>query len=208
MAMLTGPEIARQVLLGGVVIDPFDPARCGSNSYDLTLAPELLVYAKNYPVHEACGAAARRRSPWLHEVCAANDPLDMAADEPTVPLTIPLAGLTLWPGVLYLGATVERTFTPHHVPCISGRSSVGRLGLAVHVTAGFGDLFFDGRWTLELLAAVPVRVYAGVRVCQLYLTTVEGERQPYAGKYAGQTGPRASGMWRDFAAAKANGGAA
>ena len=215
MAMLSGPEIARQVALGGVTIDPFDPARVGPNSYDLTLAPELLVYAKNYYArHCAYETAARLDvSPYDGLRQSRDVPLDMAVDEVAVPLTIPPAGLTLWPGVLYLGATAERAGSDEFVPRLDGRSSAGRFGLSVHVTAGLGDCGFGGRacpatWTLELTVTVPLVVYAGMRICQVSFTTVEGEIKPYAGKYAGQTGPRASGLWKDFAAAKANGGAA
>ena len=203
MAMLTGPEIARQVRLGGVTIDPFDPARVGSNSYDLSLSPDLLVYAKNFKLHEACGTAKAHGMPWHHAVCATTDPLDMATEEPTVSLTIPPAGLVLWPGVLYLGATAERAGSDDFVPRIDGRSSAGRLGIATHVTAGLGDQGFGGAaapatWTLEIFVVVPVVVYSGARICQVTFETVEGEPKPYRGKYAGQTGPRASGLWRDF----------
>ena len=208
MPMLTGPEIARQVLLGGVTIDPFDPARVGANSYDLSLAPELLVYAKNWDAHERADDRHQERSRRPAGRLAFDSPrvpqvLDMAAEEPTVALTIPAEGLVLWPGVLYLGATVERAGSDHYVPCLDGRSSVGRLGMQVHCTAGYGDLGFGGRaapstWTLEITTVVPLRIYAGVRVCQISFTTVEGDLKPYAGKYAGQTGPRASGLWRDF----------
>lgn len=200
MPMLTGPEIARQVAAGGITITPFDPARVGANSYDLTLSPDLLVYANNYLRHlahevsAACGTGPGK----LLRHAGRPTPLDMAVDEPTVPLTIPPAGLVLWPGVLYLGATVERAGSDNYVPCLDGRSSVGRLGMSVHCTAGYGDCGWKDRWTLEVTVCVPLRVYAGVRVCQVSFTTVEGESKPYAGKYAGQTGPRASGLWRDF----------
>ena len=204
MALLTGPEIHRQVRLGGVTIDPFDPARLGSNSYDLTLAPELLVYAKNYPIHRACEEYAASAGPkhWQYFACVANEPLDMAAEEPTVALTIPPGGLVLWPGVLYLGATAERAGADGFVPRIDGRSSAGRLGLSVHITAGLGDVGFKDRWTLEVTVVVPLRVYAGARICQVTFETVDGEPRPYRGQYAGQTGPRPSGLWRDFDNAK------
>ena len=201
MALLTGPEIARQVGLGGVTIDPFDPARLGPNSYDLTLAPELLVYGKNYPRHLAHEvSAACRQDPGKMIRYAGAVPLDMAAEEPTVALTIPPTGLVLWPGVLYLGATAERAGADDFVPRIDGRSSAGRLGLSVHITAGLGDVGFKDRWTLEITVVVPLRVYAGARICQVTFETVAGEPRPYRGQYAGQTGPRPSGLWRDFAA--------
>ena len=212
MSMLTGPEIVRQVRLGAVTIDPFDPEKVGSNSYDLTLSPDLLVYEKNYPLHlyYATTLARSKHLDYSRGVTTAWEtpvPLDMAVEEPTVPLTIPPEGLTLWPGVLYLAATNERAGSDRFVPCIDGRSSVGRMALTTHVTAGFGDVGFGGRdapstWTLELTVTLPLVVYAGVRVCQVSFTVPVGELKPYAGKYASQTGPRASGLWKDFQNAK------
>ena len=58
---------------------------------------------------------------------------------------------------------------------IEGRSSVGRLGLFVHVTAGFGDVGFCGFWTLEMFAVQPVRVYPGVPICQIFYHEIHGE---------------------------------
>ena len=81
-------------------------------------------------------------------------------------LKIPKEGLLLQPGTLYLGRTLEYTETHGMVPMLEGRSSVGRLGLFVHVTAGFGDIGFCGYWTLEMFAVQPVRIYAGVAICQ------------------------------------------
>ena len=208
MAMLTGPEIARQVAAGRIAIDPFDPARVGSNSYDLTLSPDLLVYVNNLPVHDIAAHRAAGRHGVAALYAAGYAPLDTAADEPTVALRIPPEGLVLWPGVLYLGSTVERTATPDHVPCISGRSTVGRYGIAVHCTAGYGDNFFGCgpagpcAWTLEITAQVPVRVYAGTRICQVYYTELVGEKKPYSGKYNAQTGPQSPGLCAEFGPGK------
>ena len=160
------------------------------NSYDLRLGSQLLVYAK-----------ARKTMLAIIQgdgVEAPGEPLDMRTEEAVFPLVIPDSGLVLYPGVLYLGSTVEKTYTPFHVPCIEGKSSVGRLGIQVHLTAGFGDVGFDGDWTLEIQVTHPVRVYAGVRFCQISYQSPEGQSWPYAGRYQGQRGPKPSGMWRDF----------
>lgn len=189
--MLTGPEIARQVVLGAIRIDGFDPERVGPNSYDLTLGDKLAVYRKAYPLLEW---AEGRRSGTPPAV----EPLDSLQPEPVVELVIPHGGLVLYPGILYLGATTEYTETHGFVPCIDGRSSFGRLGLAVHVTAGFGDDGFAApSWTLEMTVIHPLRIYAGTRICQINYTRVEGERKPYRGKYAGQEGPQASKAYED-----------
>jgi dCTP deaminase len=177
MSILTGPEIERLVrtsaradgepMVPFVGIEPFDPAQVGPNSYDLRLSPDLLVYAYA-------------------------DELDVRHEHPTEPLTIPSAGFRLMPGTLYLASTVEWTETHGLVPFIEGRSSIGRLGISVHATAGFGDDGFAGRWTLEISCVHPVRVYAGMRVCQIGYETIVGERRPYRGRYQRQQGPIAS----------------
>lgn len=126
------------------------------------------------------------------------EPFDMRFEEKTVELEIPDEGLVLFPGILYLGHTIEYTETPAHVPFIEGRSSVGRLGMFVHVTAGFGDRGFNGDFTLEIVVVQPLRVYANVGVCQIAYSETVGEPVPYAGKYQGQRGPKPSGLYKDF----------
>ena len=85
---------------------------------------------------------------------------------------IPPEGFVLQPGQLYL------------VPMLEGRSSIGRLGLFVHVTAGFGDIGFCGFWTLELYAIHPIRIYPGLPICQIIYHTIVGEISEYRrGKY-------------------------
>lgn len=195
--MLTGPEIYRQICesrrRGGIVIDPFRESALNPNSYNLRLADKLLIYEKDAQRHQLYTQLTwQTQAPWSVE------PLDMAVEEKTVSLTIPKEGLVLWPGILYLGSTVEYTETPEHVPAIEGRSSVGRLGVFVHVTAGFGDQNFKGDWTLELAVIRPVRVYAGVDICQISYHEPVGRPMPYRGRYQGQRGPKPSGLWRDF----------
>ena len=82
-------------------------------------------------------------------------------------------------GLIDLARTAERTETHNLVPMIEGRSSVGRLGLFVHVTAGFGDVGFCGYWTLEMFATQPVRIYAGVPICQIFYHEITGDVTEY-----------------------------
>jgi dCTP deaminase len=140
-----------------IVIDPFDENQLNPNSYNLSLHDELMVY---------------------EEVV-----LDMAKANRVRRITIPKEGLVLSPNQLYLGRTSERTTTHNLVPQIEGRSSVGRLGLFVHVTAGFGDVGFSGYWTLEMFAVQPVRIYPGVPICQIFYHEVTGQIEEYASKY-------------------------
>ena len=170
--ILTGPEI-RQRMGTDIFIEPFKPERVNPNSYNLSLHDELLTY-------EA-------------------DVLDMSKPNPTRRLTIPDEGLVLEPRRLYLGRTVERTETYNLVPMLEGRSSVGRLGLFVHVTAGFGDVGFKGFWTLEIFAVQPIRIFKGVEICQIFYHTLQGEQISYqSGKYQNNQGIQASMLYRDF----------
>jgi dCTP deaminase len=150
--ILTGQEIRKQ-LGGNIIIDPFDERNLNPNSYNLTLSHELITY---------------------EEVV-----LDMRKNNRVRRIEIPDSGLTLSPNQLYLGRTVERTETHNYVPMIEGRSSIGRLGLFVHVTAGFGDIGFCGFWTLEMFAVQPVRIYPGVPICQIFYHQVCGEITEY-----------------------------
>lgn len=154
--ILSGHEIASR-LGADIEIEPFDSSKLNPNSYNLTLHDELMVY---------------------EEVV-----LDMARANRVRRVPIPEEGIVLNPDQLYLGRTVERTATRNLVPQIEGRSSVGRLGLFVHVTAGFGDVGFEGYWTLEMFAVQPVRIYAGTAICQIIYHELTGRHEEYASKY-------------------------
>ncbi len=154
--ILSGHSI-RERLGNDIVIDPFDESQLNPNSYNLTLHHELMVY---------------------EEVV-----LDMAKANRVRRIEIPPEGLVLQPNQLYLARTTERTITHNLVPQIEGRSSVGRLGLFVHVTAGFGDVGFAGFWTLEMFAVHQVRIYAGVPICQIFYHEICGQFDEYASKY-------------------------
>lgn len=151
--ILSGHEIRRH-LGTNIVIDPFDEAKLNPNSYNLTLHNELITYEELV--------------------------LDFRKANRVRRLTIPPEGLVLTPNQLYLARTVERTETRGLVPMIEGRSSIGRLGLFVHVTAGFGDVGFCGYWTLEMFAVQPVRIYANVSICQIFYHQLAGEYEAYS----------------------------
>ena len=170
--ILSGSEIKAQ-LGSNILIDPFDDEQLNPNSYNLRLHDELMVY---------------------EEIV-----LDMRRENRFRRLTIPEDGLVLQPNQLYLGRTVEHTETHNLVPMLEGRSSIGRLGLFVHVTAGFGDVGFCGFWTLEMFAVQPVRIYAGVQVAQIFYHTVEGDVTEYqSGKYQHNTDIQPSLLHREL----------
>ncbi|MFP6618367.1 MAG: dCTP deaminase [Pirellulaceae bacterium] len=151
--ILSGEQI-RSRLGDSILIDPFQEENLNPNSYNLTLHDELLIY---------------------EEVV-----LDMRQVNRVRRIQIPSEGIVLSPNQLYLARTVERTETHNLVPMVEGRSSVGRLGLFVHVTGGFGNVGFCGYWTLEMFAVQPVRIYPGVSICQMFYHEIVGEIEEYA----------------------------
>ncbi len=170
--ILSGTEIQAQ-LGKDLVISPFDEEQLNPNSYNLRLHNELLVY---------------------EEIV-----LDMRRPSRFRRLEIPEEGLILQPNQLYLGRTIEHTETHNYVPMLEGRSSIGRLGLFVHVTAGFGDVGFCGYWTLEMFAVQPVRIYPGVQVCQIFYHTIDGPVTEYqSGKYQNNTDIQPSLLFREL----------
>lgn len=170
--ILSGLEIEKKQG-NDIIIEPFNKEQLNPNSYNLRLHNELLVYDK--PV------------------------LDMKMENPHHSITIPQNGLLLQPGKLYLGRTVEYTETRQLVPMLEGRSSVGRLGLFVHVTAGFGDVGFKGYWTLEIFCVQPIIVYPMIEICQVYYHTIKGEYELYEnGKYQNNKGIQPSMLHKDF----------
>lgn len=170
--ILSGIEIKKRIG-SEIIIEPFEEKRLNPNSYNLSLHSALLVYD--------------------------DFPLDMKKKNNASELSIPPEGLLLEPNKLYLGRTSEYTETHNLVPMLEGRSSVGRLGLFIHVTAGFGDVGFKGFWTLEIFTVHPIRIYAGVDVCQIYYHTILGEYNTYtSNKYQGNKGIQPSLMFKDF----------
>lgn len=170
--ILTGKEIAKR-FGSDIKIIPYEEKLLNPNSYNLRLHNELLVYT--------------------------NMPLDMKKPNPSEKIIIPEEGFLLRPGTLYLGRTLEFTETYNLVPMLEGRSSIGRLGMYIHVTAGFGDVGFKGFWTLEISVIHPLVIYPNVPVCQIFYHTVEGEITEYkSGKYQENKGIQPSLMYKDF----------
>ena len=185
---LTRRRIVEEVENGSINIEPFNPKNVGPNSVDVKLCNKLLVYDYS---QEGC--------------------LDFKKENHTRELIIPEEGLILQPGTLYIGATQETATSHKFIPIFEGRSSVGRLGIYTHITAGFGDVGWgythdeNGElqchfptWTLEIHVVHPVRVYPGVRIGQVYFVEPSGEVEFYTGKYSMQKDPQPSRSWKDF----------
>jgi len=170
--ILSGKEIKRR-LDDDIIIKPFSALQLNPNSYNLRLHDELLIYNESV--------------------------LDMKKEHKLTKIIIPQEGLLLESKRLYLGRTVEYTKTNQLVPMLEGRSSIGRLGLFIHVTAGFGDVGFAGYWTLEMFCVQPVRIYPGVEICQIFYHTIEGDFVHYmSNKYQNNQGIQPSLLYKDF----------
>lgn len=170
--VLSGDEI-RERLGKDVQITPFHEECLNPNSYNLTLHDELLVY---------------------EEVV-----LDTKHPNRFRRIQIPEEGVILSPGQVYLGRTAEYTETHNLVPMIAGRTSIARLGLFVHCASGFGDVGFCGHWTIEMFAAQPIRIYAGLRVCQIFFHELTGAVQEYKrDKYQYNRNVQPSLLYKEF----------
>ncbi len=170
--ILSGIEIEKR-LDKDISINPYNKKQLNPNSYNLRLYNKLLSYE--------------------------DEVFDMKKPLKTKKIIIPESGIILKPNKLYLGRTVEYTKTKNLVPMLEGRSSVGRLGLFVHITAGFGDVGFEGYWTLEIFCVQPVKIYPGIEICQIYYHSLDGDYVNYvSNKYQKNKSIQASMMYKDF----------
>jgi dCTP deaminase len=175
--ILTGPETAAQIEAGRITIDPFDENCVSPNSVDFHLGSDIGWY---------------RRRWW------GGSTLDCRRPNPFVRAEIPEEGMVLRPGRIYLASTREVMGSTHFVPIIRARSSIARLGLFVHCTADLIDIGSINRWTLQLHAVQPVRIYPGLRIGQVTFWVPRGHIVPYRGKYQGSMQAEPSQIWRDF----------
>lgn len=188
MSILSGRTIDAAVAANRIQIDPYRRGHLNPASIDLTLGDKVRTYAKD-PI--------------------SGIPLLNVKDE-TPSVVRSFETLFLEPGNLYLLHTAERVWTEDYVPVLDGKSSIGRLGICVHLTAGYGDPGFNGQYTLEVTAVYPTVIVAGMRFCQMrfhhfddsgvvgsYLGQGPGH---YTGNYTGDaaSGPVASKVWKQF----------
>ncbi len=176
--ILSDTDILAAMQAGEIVIEPFRRDRLGTNSYDVHLGEYLATYI--------------------------DETLDARMHNQITTFRIPKDGFVLTPERFYLGVTMEYTESHKHVPFLEGKSSVGRLGIDIHATAGKGDVGFCNHWTLEISVKQPIRVYAGMPVGQLiYFMTASPVEIPYnlkgSAKYNGRSSqPVESMMWKNF----------
>jgi dCTP deaminase len=176
VSLLSGPAILAACERGDIVIDPLVKERIQPASVDLTLG----ALCAKYDAPSQFGY------------------LD-AAQKNEVQLQVLLTdGMIFLPGMGYLLHTAERVGSRKYVPVLDGKSSLGRLFVQIHMTAGFGDPGYFGQWTLEVVVTYPVRLYPGMPIAQMRFHEVVGEVKLYEGNYQGEDaeGPVASRSWR------------
>lgn len=162
--ILSGTEIIRQVSLGGITIEPFEPEHANPNSYNYRLGSYLMEVEEQASIFHA----------------SSEDRLSV----------IPPEGALLMPGKVYLGHTLEVIGSNRFVPSLIGRSSLGRLGLFLQLSADLGNLGSAHQWTLELTCVQPIIVYPKMVVGQVSFWVPSGEISEYTGQYTSFSRPK------------------
>ncbi|MFD9418026.1 deoxycytidine deaminase [Streptomyces goshikiensis] len=175
--ILTGPAIREAVTNGTITIDPFEPDLLNPNSYNYRLGEQLEELISR--------------------------PADPTATARTRTIALPADGFVLQPGTVYLGTTVETIGSENFVTSLIGRSSLGRLGCFLQISADLGQLGAVHRWTLEVTVVQPLLIYPGMRVGQVSFWRPTGSRSRYHGHYGTLSVPAA---WSPRAAAGHGGG--
>ncbi|KKQ91375.1 MAG: Nucleotide-phosphate interconversion protein [Candidatus Woesebacteria bacterium GW2011_GWB1_39_10] len=170
--ILTGPKIQEEVNKGIITINPFNSDQLNPNSYDFRLGDTLKIYV--------------------------NKTLDTRQPNETKTITISKEGFILRPDTLYLGHTQEIFGSDFYVPIVRGKSSTGRVGLFIHITADLIDIGYHGQYTLMLHSVQPVKVYPGMKIGQVTFWKTFGDIVLYKGKYQGSQGPSESQVYKDF----------
>ncbi|MDP7550917.1 MAG: dCTP deaminase [Acidimicrobiales bacterium] len=185
--ILSDRSIREAVTKGQIVIEPYDDSCVQPSSVDLHLDHRFLVFRN----HTRGLIDVRQDLSDLTEMVEGSD------DDPFI----------LHPGEFVLGSTSERIAVPDDlVARLEGKSSLGRLGLLIHSTAGYVDAGWDGQLTLELsnVASLPITLYPGMKIGQIsFMHMTTAADNPYGAsqlgsKYRGQEGPRPSRYWENF----------
>ncbi|NQY56231.1 MAG: dCTP deaminase [Ilumatobacteraceae bacterium] len=187
--ILSDRTMREQIATGRIVIEPFDDALIQPSSIDVRISPLFRVFRN----HTRAVIDVKQDMADLTELIE----LDPDSDDPFI----------LHPGEFVLGSTLERIGMPNDiVGRVDGKSSLGRLGLLIHSTAGFVDPGFDGHITLELanVASLPITLYPGMKIGQIsFMQMTTPADEPYGAsalgsKYHGQRGPTPSRYFENF----------
>ena len=185
--ILSDRSIKEALAEGRIVVDPLDESCIQPSSIDLTLDPRFLVFLNH----------TRSIIDVKQDLSDLTELVEVPEDTPFI----------LHPGEFVLGATFERVAVPDDlVARLEGKSSLGRLGLLIHSTAGYVDAGFDGQITLELsnVANLPITLYPRMKIGQVsFLRMTTAADVPYGtgalkSKYHGQDGPTPSQYWKNF----------
>lgn len=167
--ILTCPAIRDAVHGGDIEISPFDEEFLNPASYDLRLGDKILCY-----------------SIWPEVLDTRLKPATIKVPQEDEGIHYEGNGWILQPGVGYLAHTVETVYSNRYVGCVDGKSTLGRLFISVHSTAGYIDPGFRGQITLEVTVTHPVRVYPGMRFAQIRFHELSGRIEQYKGHYVGE----------------------
>jgi dCTP deaminase len=185
--ILSDRTIKEHLADGTIVIDPLGEKAIQPCSVDLRISPLYRTFRNH--THRVIDVK--------QDMADLTELVDVGPDEPFI----------LHPGEFVLGSTVERVGLPDHlVARLEGKSSLGRLGLVIHATAGFIDAGWDGHITLELsnVATLPITLYTGMKIGQIsFFQMTTPADQPYGSgplgsKYRGQVGPTPSRYFENF----------
>ena len=195
--VLSDHTIREEIAAGRILVEPFDDAMVQPCSIDVRVGEKFRVFRNS-------------RYPYIDVKQPMEDLTELLEIDDADPFI-------LHPGEFVLGSTLERVTLPDDlVARLEGKSSLGRLGLLIHSTAGFIDPGWDGHVTLELsnVANLPITIYVGMKIGQLsFVQMTEPAEAPYGAsglgsKYKGQTGPTPSRYWQNFAEPEAAAAAA
>lgn len=170
--ILTGEEIKNQIKCGSIIIKPFKLKNLTTNSYDLTLGDEYLVYTDKI--------------------------LDPSKNNKYKIKKIPKEGLILKRGDFILGHSKEIVGSKNFVPLIHAKSGIARLGLFIHITADLIDIGSIGNITFQLYATKKIRIYPNMLIGQVSFWFPKGKIILYEGKYQNSIGPKPSQIHKDF----------
>lgn len=171
--ILSGNSFKQEIELGNIVISPFFEKYVNPNSYDLHLGKSL------YRLDD--------------------EEVDPLKDHKWFEFDLSERERIIQPGKLYLAHTIEIAGSSVYIPKIEGKSTLARLGLSIHLTAGYGDIGFIGSWTLEITTVKPFVLRYGMPICQIEFDVIKGDKHIfYNGKYNAQTSvglPQARTDW-------------
>jgi len=170
--ILTGSKIKEMREAGHITLEPYDEKQVNPNSYNYRLGPQLGVPVLS--AHQVASTAFNR---------VAFNFID-----------IPKDGYILEPGKMYLGHTLEQLGSDKYAMRLIGRSSIGRLGLFLQVSADLGHTGSSHQWTLEIVAAKPIKIYPEMKIGQISFWKNDGDVAAYTSGYSRFSTPQPSNL--------------